>query len=119
MVNKVIIRKDLTIDVNRLARIFVQAGRLIEAYDNTQKVEVLEAMFSQELHDLEAKLIENGYHFQWIEDNNAIVGLLVVGTDANMPEFLQPYKPYTPDANISNLSEVKAEHINRMKNIKQ
>lgn len=113
MKNKLFIRKDLEIDTNRLARICVTAGFHIADYKADPKIEILETMYLQELHNLEADLIENGMHFQWIEDNGTLVAIIAI-EDKDiffLPKFLEPFKEYTPDIKKSNLKEVHSNYV--------
>lgn len=116
MRNKFIIRKDLTIDVNRFARICIDVGQKIEQHGKDgKKTDVLEAMYSRELDELEEHFINEGMFFEWIIEGGTYVGILALADDeiVHLPEFLEPFKIYDPDKKKSNLADVKEEFLLR------
>lgn len=116
MKNKLILRKDIDIDTNRLCRLCVQAGQKIEQHKkDSTKLEVLEVMYMRELEELEAHLITNGLFFEWIKEQTTYIGILVLENELSaLPTYLEPFAKYTPDIQVSNLKEVQQEHIKRM-----
>lgn len=119
--NKLIFRKDIKIDTNRLCRLCVQAGQLVEQHKkDSTKLEVLEVMYSRELEELEAHLITNGLFFEWIKEGSTYIGILVLENELSaLPSYLEPFANYTPDVQVSNLKEVQQEHIKKMKEARQ
>lgn len=121
MRNKFIIRKDLEIDVNRFARICINVGQQIEKHGKDgSKTDVLEAMYSRELDELETHFINEGMFFEWILDGSTYVGILALSDEDifQLPDFLEPFKIYDPDKKKSNLSETEDEYILRLRKIR-
>ena len=88
-----ILREDIDFSSDRLMKTALHGASLIEnnfqEWKTKSKSEILMIFNMNFLYKLEARLIEDGIFFKWIEEYNTILGILIEPTEKQIiPEYL-------------------------------